>query len=48
MLFPNIGPKLIKFEPIDLDESHHLVMQSGAAITDPNTEAHDRVAVNAG
>jgi hypothetical protein len=47
LLFADVTPKLVQLESVHLDESHHLIMQCRATVTDADTKAHDRVTVNA-
>src|SRR5271169_4391310 len=48
LLFADVAPKLVEFEPIHLDKLHESIVQLGTAVADTDAETHDRVAMNSG
>lgn len=48
LLFADVGPCLIHFNPAHVQATHELVVEGGATVPDPGSKAHDGIAVDAG
>jgi len=47
-LLADVAPDFIQLDTLAIEAAHFLVKQASTALTDANTQAHDRVTVNPG